>query len=131
RKNARKPIKARNCHSSWIDASSRYPPTVATGADEDHATRLQSIDQPSDDQTRQAGDQERQANDPADSPMLNATDMRDGAPIRIGLVGAGRILPAHLRGYQLLRWAGVDEFRITAITSRPRRDAESYLQRGV
>ncbi len=63
--------------------------------------------------------------------MLNATQMRDGAPIRIGLVGAGRILPAHLRGYQLLRQAGVDEFRITAITSRTRRDAESYLQRGV
>jgi predicted dehydrogenase len=51
-------------------------------------------------------------------------------PIRIGLVGAGRILPAHLRGYQLLRQAGVDTFRITAITSRTRRDAESYLKRG-
>jgi predicted dehydrogenase len=50
--------------------------------------------------------------------------------IRIGLVGAGRILPAHLRGYQLLRRAGVDNFRITAITSRTQRDAESYLQRG-
>src|SRR5438067_10860859 len=50
-------------------------------------------------------------------------------PIRIGLVGAGRILPAHLRGYQLLRHAGVDNFRITAITSRTRRDAESYLHR--
>src|SRR5438067_13808418 len=51
-------------------------------------------------------------------------------PIRIGLVGAGRILPAHLRGYQLLRQAGVDTFRITAITSRTRRDAESYVTRG-
>ncbi len=50
-------------------------------------------------------------------------------PIRIGLVGAGRILPAHLRGYQLLRQAGIDTFRITAITSRTRRDAESYLKR--
>ena len=49
--------------------------------------------------------------------------------IRIGLVGAGRILPAHLRGYQLLRQAGIDTFRITAITSRTRRDAESYMQR--
>src|SRR5215469_4181576 len=50
-------------------------------------------------------------------------------PIRIGLVGAGRILPAHLRGYQLLRRAGVDTFRITALTSRTRRDAESYVSR--
>jgi predicted dehydrogenase len=51
--------------------------------------------------------------------------------IRIGLVGAGRILPAHLRGYQLLRQAGVDTFRITAITSHTRRDAESFLKRDV
>ncbi|MDQ6675269.1 MAG: Gfo/Idh/MocA family oxidoreductase [Chloroflexota bacterium] len=50
-------------------------------------------------------------------------------PIRIGLVGAGRILPAHLRGYQLLRQAGIDNFRIAGITSRTRRDAESYLKR--
>jgi 1,5-anhydro-D-fructose reductase (1,5-anhydro-D-mannitol-forming) len=51
-------------------------------------------------------------------------------PIRIGLVGAGRILPAHLRGYQRLRQAGIDSFRITALTSRTRRDAESYVHRG-
>ena len=51
-------------------------------------------------------------------------------PIRIGLVGAGRILPAHLRGYQLVRQAGIDSFRITGITSRTRRDAEAYLKRG-
>jgi predicted dehydrogenase len=50
-------------------------------------------------------------------------------PIRVGLVGAGRILPAHLRGYQLLRQAGVNNFRITALTSRTRRDAESYVSR--
>jgi predicted dehydrogenase len=49
--------------------------------------------------------------------------------IRIGLVGAGRILPAHLQGYQRLRQAGIDSFRITAITSHTRRDAESYVQR--
>jgi predicted dehydrogenase len=51
-------------------------------------------------------------------------------PIRIGIVGAGRILPAHLRGYQLLRQAGVDTFRVAALTSRARRDAESFLTRG-
>jgi predicted dehydrogenase len=50
-------------------------------------------------------------------------------PIRIGLVGAGRILPAHLHGYHLLRQAGIDTFRITALTSRTRRDAEAYVSR--
>lgn len=51
--------------------------------------------------------------------------------IRIGLVGAGRILPAHLRGYELLRQAGIDGFRITAITSHTKRDAVSFVKRGV
>src|SRR5690349_21202744 len=49
--------------------------------------------------------------------------------MRIGIVGAGRILPAHLRGYQRLREAGFDTFRLTGITSRTRRDAESYISR--
>jgi predicted dehydrogenase len=38
--------------------------------------------------------------------------------LRIGLIGAGRIVPAHLRGYAELRAAGVDDFRITAVCSR-------------
>jgi len=50
--------------------------------------------------------------------------------IRLGLVGAGRILPAHLRGYQVLRQAGVDDFRMTGLTSRTRQAAESYVRRG-
>jgi predicted dehydrogenase len=50
-------------------------------------------------------------------------------PIRIGLVGAGRIVPAHLRGFQLLRQAGISNFRIAGITSRTRRDAESFVRR--
>jgi predicted dehydrogenase len=40
------------------------------------------------------------------------------ASLRIGLIGAGRIVPAHLRGYAALRGVGVDDFRITAICSR-------------
>jgi predicted dehydrogenase len=40
------------------------------------------------------------------------------APLRIGLIGAGRIVPAHLRGYAALRAAGQDDFRITALCSR-------------
>src|SRR5258708_26809203 len=35
--------------------------------------------------------------------------------IRIGVVGCGRILPAHLRGLTQLRDAGFDNFRITAL----------------
>ena len=51
-------------------------------------------------------------------------------PIRIGLVGAGRIVPAHLRAYAELRAHGVDDFRITAICSRDRRRALAYRERG-
>ena len=40
------------------------------------------------------------------------------ASLRIGLIGAGRIVPAHLRGYAALRAVGIDAFRITAVCSR-------------
>jgi predicted dehydrogenase len=50
--------------------------------------------------------------------------------IRIGIIGCGRILAAHLRGWRLLREAGVDDFRITALCARRREDAEMYVARG-
>ena len=50
--------------------------------------------------------------------------------IRIGIVGCGRILAAHLEGYKLLREAGVDGFEITALCSRKAEDALSYVTRG-
>jgi predicted dehydrogenase len=50
--------------------------------------------------------------------------------INIGIVGCGRILPAHLRGYRLLREKGIDTFRITALVSRTRADAEMFRKRG-
>ncbi len=50
--------------------------------------------------------------------------------IQIGIVGCGRILAAHLKGYQLLRKAGVDDFRITAVCARREQDAQMYLRRG-
>ncbi|MDF1823125.1 MAG: Gfo/Idh/MocA family oxidoreductase [Verrucomicrobiales bacterium] len=50
--------------------------------------------------------------------------------IRIGIVGCGRILAAHLEGYRLLKEAGVDNFEITALCSRKANDAQSYIKRG-
>lgn len=50
--------------------------------------------------------------------------------IRIGIVGCGRILAAHLEGYRLLREAGVDNFRITALCARRQSDAAMYVRRG-
>ena len=50
--------------------------------------------------------------------------------IRIGIVGCGRILAAHLQGYRLLREAGFDDFRITALCARREQDVWSYVTRG-
>lgn len=48
--------------------------------------------------------------------------------IRIGIIGCGRILAAHLEGYRLLKEAGVDNFQITALCSRKEADAHSYVK---
>ncbi|MCF6311639.1 MAG: Gfo/Idh/MocA family oxidoreductase [Verrucomicrobiales bacterium] len=50
--------------------------------------------------------------------------------IRIGIIGCGRILAAHLQAYRLLRDAGIHSFEITALCSRKASDAQSYIQRG-
>ena len=50
--------------------------------------------------------------------------------IRIGIVGCGRILNAHLQGFLKLRQAGVDDFRITALAARRLDDALMFRQRG-
>jgi 1,5-anhydro-D-fructose reductase (1,5-anhydro-D-mannitol-forming) len=50
--------------------------------------------------------------------------------IRIGIVGCGRILNAHLQGYLALRQAGIDNFRITALAARNESDALMFRKRG-
>jgi 1,5-anhydro-D-fructose reductase (1,5-anhydro-D-mannitol-forming) len=50
--------------------------------------------------------------------------------IRIGIVGCGRILNAHLQGYKQLRERGIDTFRITALCARREEDALMFQRRG-
>ena len=50
--------------------------------------------------------------------------------IRIGIVGCGRILNAHLQGYKKLRALGVDNFRVTALVARRAEDAWMFHTRG-
>lgn len=50
--------------------------------------------------------------------------------IRIGIVGCGRILNAHLQGYKKLREIGIDNFRITALVARKEDDARMFARRG-
>ncbi|NBU63183.1 MAG: gfo/Idh/MocA family oxidoreductase [Chloroflexia bacterium] len=50
--------------------------------------------------------------------------------IRIGIVGCGRILNAHLQGYLRLRELGMDDFRITALCARNPNDALMFRRRG-
>lgn len=50
--------------------------------------------------------------------------------LRIGIVGCGRILNAHLQGYKQLRELGIDTFRITALCARNESDALMFRKRG-
>ena len=51
-------------------------------------------------------------------------------PVRIGVIGCGRILPAHFRGLQRLREAGFDGFRVTGLVARNPEDAQRFRKRG-
>lgn len=50
--------------------------------------------------------------------------------IRVGIVGCGRILNAHLQGFQQLRAHGYHDFRITALVARNEADAWMFHTRG-
>lgn len=51
-------------------------------------------------------------------------------PVRLGVVGCGRILPAHLRGIANAQAAGLDAFRITALCARKISDALAFRSPG-
>ena len=44
--------------------------------------------------------------------------------IRVGIIGCGRILPAHMGGLQKLKERGAADFVVTALCARKREDAE-------
>jgi predicted dehydrogenase len=64
------------------------------------------------------------------------TDLSPGAPqepanvVRLGVVGAARILNAHLRGIRRIREAGLADIRVTAISTRRLEDAAMFRLRG-
>src|ERR671928_965695 len=62
--------------------------------------------------------------------MLRSVAQECKQMIRIGIVGCGRILNAHLQGYKQLREQGIDNFRITALVARRAEDAHMFLRRG-
>jgi len=51
-------------------------------------------------------------------------------PIRLGVVGCARILPAHLRGLKALLDLGLADFRVTALCARRLDDARMFRKRG-
>ncbi|MGB3330418.1 MAG: Gfo/Idh/MocA family oxidoreductase [Thermomicrobiales bacterium] len=52
------------------------------------------------------------------------------SPLRLGVVGAARILNAHLRGIKAIRDAGLADIRVTAIAARRIEDAQTFRLRG-
>lgn len=57
-------------------------------------------------------------------------DPSSSATLRLGIVGAARILNAHLRGIKLIREAGLADVRVTAIAARRLEDAATFRLRG-
>jgi len=51
-------------------------------------------------------------------------------PIKLGVIGCGRMLSAHLHGLKALRDAGWDRFRIVALCDTDQAAAESFRKKG-
>jgi 1,5-anhydro-D-fructose reductase (1,5-anhydro-D-mannitol-forming) len=51
-------------------------------------------------------------------------------PIRIGVIGCARILPAHFRGLKAIQDLGLADFRVTALCARRLDDAVMFRKRG-
>lgn len=62
--------------------------------------------------------------------MRAVSGPRGPSPVRLGVAGCARILPAHLRGLQALRSAGLDPCRVTALCARTIEDAARFRLRG-
>ena len=60
----------------------------------------------------------------------SGSDLTRPLALRLGIVGAARILNAHLRGIGLIRKAGLADVRVTAISARRLEDAETFRLRG-
>jgi predicted dehydrogenase len=60
----------------------------------------------------------------------SGTDQPPSTVLRLGIVGAARILNAHLRGIKLIREAGLADVRVTAISARRLEDAATFRLRG-
>lgn len=61
---------------------------------------------------------------------MGKVERERAGPVRLGVVGAARILPAHLRGIKALREAGLADLRITALCARTIDDAAMFRLRG-
>ncbi len=59
-----------------------------------------------------------------------ASEMEKSGMVRIGIVGCGRILNAHLQGLLKLRQKGMDNFRVTALVARRAEDGYMFRRRG-
>jgi len=64
------------------------------------------------------------------TPSTIELDPPSGPTVRLGVVGAARILNAHLRGIKLLREAGLADVRVAAIAARRIDDAMTFRKRG-
>jgi uncharacterized membrane protein YdfJ with MMPL/SSD domain len=78
----------------------------------------------------------RSAQRPVIWGIISAVDASGGAgtgprpPVRVGIIGCGRILPAHLDGLRRLKQRGAARFEVTALCARRRQDAEMFRRRG-